>query len=56
MAIENLPEPRSPLPKPQSVVPTGGMSPRQWKDVYAEVVQLRKDLNSVLNHLKSSES
>lgn len=52
MAIEDLPQPQSPLPKKKDTIST----PRELKELYDEVVSLRQTLNSVLTHLHSSES
>lgn len=56
MTKEELPNPRSPLPKIAPANLTGGMSPRQLEDLYQETVLLRQDLNKVLTYLKSLES
>ena len=52
MATEDLPQPQSPLPKKTSEIST----PRELKELYAEVVSLRQTLNAVLTHLHSTES
>lgn len=56
MTKEELPEPRSPLPKIAPTNLTGGMSERQLLDLYQETVRLRQDLNKVLTYLKSLDS
>jgi hypothetical protein len=55
---QELPVPKSPLPKIKPIAAGGKMNPTELivKDLHEEVVSLRQTLNSVLTYLKSRES